>query len=74
MSKRLLQRATPASPPTAESRPSPEPRHSTAPDARVFVPPGLRQAPVLDLLCTHFVLTLTLRRLPRTPMTQTRRP
>ena len=28
------------------------------PDARVFVPPGLRQAPVLDLMCSHFVLTL----------------
>jgi hypothetical protein len=27
----------------------------------VFVPPGLRQAPVLDLMCSHFVLTLAAR-------------
>ena len=35
------------------------------PDARVFVPPGLRQAPVLDLMCSHFVLTLAARQGPR---------
>ncbi|MDP3521423.1 MAG: hypothetical protein Q8S02_12460, partial [Hydrogenophaga sp.] len=29
--------------------------------ARVFVPPELRQAPVLDLMCSHFVLTLAAR-------------
>ena len=34
-------------------------------DARVFVPPGLRQAPVLDLMCSHFVLTLASRQGPR---------
>jgi SpoVK/Ycf46/Vps4 family AAA+-type ATPase len=30
-------------------------------EGRVFVPPGLRQAPVLDLMCSHFVLTLAAR-------------
>ena len=30
-------------------------------DARCVVSPGLVDAPVLDRLCTHFVLTLTLR-------------
>jgi SpoVK/Ycf46/Vps4 family AAA+-type ATPase len=33
----------------------------TSSDARVCLSPGLKAAPVLDLLCTHFVLTLTLR-------------
>ena len=61
MSKRLLQRAAPATPALAESRLGAEPRHSPATDARVFVPPGLRQAPVLDLMCSHFVLTLAAR-------------
>ena len=40
----------------------------TATDARegrVFVPHGLRQAPVLDLMCSHFVLTLAARQGPR---------
>jgi SpoVK/Ycf46/Vps4 family AAA+-type ATPase len=37
----------------------------TAADARVFVPHGLRQAPVLDLMCSHFVLTLAARQGPR---------
>ncbi len=31
-----------------------------AADARVLLSPGLAEAPVLDRLCTHFVLTLTL--------------
>ncbi|MEZ5645366.1 MAG: AAA family ATPase [Burkholderiaceae bacterium] len=31
----------------------------------MFVPPGLRQAPVLDLMCSHFVLTLAARQGPR---------
>ena len=35
------------------------------PDARVFLPQGLRQAPVLDLMCSHFVLTLAARQGPR---------
>ncbi|MBX3634516.1 MAG: AAA family ATPase [Rubrivivax sp.] len=30
-------------------------------DARSLMSPGLAEAPVLDLLCSHFVLTLTLR-------------
>ena len=30
-------------------------------DARSLMSPGLADAPVLDLLCSHFVLTLTLR-------------
>lgn len=34
-------------------------------DARVFLPAGLRQAPVLDLMCSHFVLTLAARQGPR---------
>ena len=34
-------------------------------EGRVFVPPGLRQAPVLDLMCSHFVLTLAARQGPR---------
>jgi SpoVK/Ycf46/Vps4 family AAA+-type ATPase len=37
----------------------------TAADARVFIPHGLRQAPVLDLMCSHFVLTLAARQGPR---------
>jgi SpoVK/Ycf46/Vps4 family AAA+-type ATPase len=37
----------------------------TAADARVLVPHGLRQAPVLDLMCSHFVLTLAARQGPR---------
>ncbi len=61
MSKRLLQRAATVAPVVPELRPSPEVRHSASPDARVFVPPGLRQAPVLDLMCSHFVLTLAAR-------------
>src|ERR671938_455299 len=30
------------------------------PDGRIVLSPGLADAPVLDRLCTHFVLTLTL--------------
>jgi SpoVK/Ycf46/Vps4 family AAA+-type ATPase len=33
--------------------------------AQSVVSPALRAAPVLDLLCSHFVLTLTLRHTPR---------
>ncbi|GAA6142488.1 ATP-binding protein [Hydrogenophaga sp. 5NK40-0174] len=36
-----------------------------AKDAKVFIPPGLRQAPVLDLMCSHFVLTLAAHQGPR---------
>jgi SpoVK/Ycf46/Vps4 family AAA+-type ATPase len=35
------------------------PRHSA--DAAVLLSPGLREAPVLDRMCSHFVLTLTMR-------------
>ena len=34
-------------------------------DARCLLSPGLAEAPVLDVLCTHFVLTLTLRQAGR---------
>ncbi|HEX5738225.1 MAG TPA: ATPase, partial [Hydrogenophaga sp.] len=34
-------------------------------EGRVFVPHGLRHAPVLDLMCSHFVLTLASRQGPR---------
>ena len=33
----------------------------TPSEARIVLAPGLKEAPVLDLLCSHFVLTLTLR-------------
>lgn len=36
-----------------------------AADARLLLSPGLAEAPVLDSLCTHFVLTLTLRQAGR---------
>ena len=34
-------------------------------DSRCVLSPGLAQAPVLDVLCSHFVLTLTLRQAGR---------
>ncbi len=34
-------------------------------DSRGLLSPGLAEAPVLDVLCTHFVLTLTLRQAGR---------
>jgi SpoVK/Ycf46/Vps4 family AAA+-type ATPase len=37
----------------------------TVGEARVYVPTSLRQAPVLDLMCSHFVLTLAARQGPR---------
>ena len=61
MNKRLLQRKEPATHSEPDLRPGTEPRQSTAPDARVFVPSSLRHAPVLDLMCSHFVLTLASR-------------
>jgi SpoVK/Ycf46/Vps4 family AAA+-type ATPase len=39
------------------------PRAAT--DSRCVLSPGLAQAPVLDVLCSHFVLTLTLRQAGR---------
>ena len=65
MSKRLLQPAGPATRSAADAREGHEPRTTVALDARVFVPPGLRQAPVLDLMCSHFVLSLASRQGPR---------
>ncbi len=60
MSKRTV--APLAATPALETR---EPRSTCAADARVFVPHGMRQAPVLDLMCSHFVLTLAARQGPR---------
>jgi SpoVK/Ycf46/Vps4 family AAA+-type ATPase len=51
--------------PALEPRETREPRNPCAADGRVFVPHGLRQAPVLDLMCSHFVLTLAARQGPR---------
>jgi len=56
MSKRQLSPA-----PTPRS---PEARLGAA-EGRLHVPHGLRQAPVLDLMCSHFVLTLAARQGPR---------
>ena len=42
---------------------APMPRVAT--DSRCVLSPGLAQAPVLDVLCSHFVLTLTLRQAGR---------
>ena len=65
MSKRLLQPVWPVTRTVSEPRAGAEARHTVSPDARVFVPPGLRQAPVLDLMCSHFVLSLAARQGPR---------
>ena len=62
MSKRSVQPAV-----TAGRTPT-DPREGRTPflgEGRVFVPHGLRQAPVLDLMCSHFVLTLAARQGPR---------
>lgn len=62
MSKRSVQPAIPA------VRTPTDPREGRMPflgEGRVFVPHGLRQAPVLDLMCSHFVLTLAARQGPR---------
>ncbi len=65
MSKRMLPLAGPITGPVQEHRESREARLHGALEARVFVPPGLRQAPVLELMCSHFVLTLAARQGPR---------
>ena len=44
---------------------TPEARAVGAGEGRLHVPHGLRQAPVLDLMCSHFVLTLAARQGPR---------
>ncbi|MDZ4186862.1 MAG: AAA family ATPase [Hydrogenophaga sp.] len=61
MSKRTVQPASPWPRAVLEPREPGEGRSPCAADGRVFVPPGLRQAPVLDLMCSHFVLTLAAR-------------
>ena len=67
MGKRLLSIDGPATRGAGAARSSTEHRDGRASmgDARVFVPVGLRQAPVLDLMCSHFVLTLAARQGPR---------
>jgi hypothetical protein len=65
MSKRLLQPVGPVTHPAPDVRVRPEPRPAPVLDARVFVPPGLRHAPVLDLMCSHFVLSLAAKQGPR---------
>ncbi len=62
MNKRVLQSDVSPAPP---ARASADARQHLAPDARVFVPSGLRHAPVMDLMCSHFVLTLAARQGPR---------
>jgi len=55
-------------PPAAATRSVLDAREGRSPfvgEGRVFVPHGLRQAPVLDLMCSHFVLTLAARQGPR---------
>lgn len=44
---------------------TPEARALGTGEGRLHVPHGLRQAPVLDLMCSHFVLTLAARQGPR---------
>ncbi|MDO9435569.1 ATP-binding protein [Hydrogenophaga sp.] len=62
MNKRLPPSAAPAVRTVSDAR---ESRGPLAVEGRVFVPHGLRQAPVLDLMCSHFVLTLAARQGPR---------
>lgn len=68
MGKRMLSQETAPLKGVVVSRPAPDSRDGRAPlapEMRVFVPPGLRHAPVLDLMCSHFVLTLASRQGPR---------
>jgi len=62
MTKRSLQPAASAVRTVMDAR---EGRVALSGEGRVFVPHGLRQAPVLDLMCSHFVLTLAARQGPR---------
>ncbi|MDR7096842.1 ATP-binding protein [Hydrogenophaga laconesensis] len=62
MTKRSLQSAASAARTLLDAR---EGRVAPSGEGRVFVPHGLRQAPVLDLMCSHFVLTLAARQGPR---------
>jgi SpoVK/Ycf46/Vps4 family AAA+-type ATPase len=65
MTKRTVQPASPLARAVLEPREPREGRSPCAAEGRVFVPHGLRQAPVLDLMCSHFVLTLAARQGPR---------
>lgn len=68
MGKRMLSIDGPAARGAGAARVPPEPRDgrpSLGGETRVFVPAGLRQAPVLDLMCSHFVLVLASRQGPR---------
>lgn len=65
MSKRLLQPVGPATRHAPDAGLRHEPRPAPGLDARVFVPPSLRHAPVLDLMCSHFVLSLAAKQGPR---------
>ncbi|WP_300661444.1 ATP-binding protein [Hydrogenophaga sp.] len=62
MSKRSVQPAVTAGRTPTDLR---EGRQPFVGEGRVFVPHSLRQAPVLDLMCSHFVLTLAARQGPR---------
>ena len=62
MTKRSLPPAATATRTVLDAR---EGRGPFVAEGRVFVPHGLRQAPVLDLMCSHFVLTLAARQGPR---------
>jgi SpoVK/Ycf46/Vps4 family AAA+-type ATPase len=65
MSKRTVPPLACATGTALETREPREPRSPCPADARVFVPHGMRHAPVLDLMCSHFVLTLAARQGPR---------
>lgn len=65
MVKRTVPPVETVSRPVLEPKESREGRSHFVGEGRVFVPHGLRQAPVLDLMCSHFVLTLAARQGPR---------
>jgi len=65
MAKRTVQPVETVSRSALEPKESREVRSHFVGEGRVFVPHGLRQAPVLDLMCSHFVLTLAARQGPR---------
>jgi SpoVK/Ycf46/Vps4 family AAA+-type ATPase len=65
MTKRTVPTVANSPRPVLETRETREARNPCVGDGRVFVPPGMRQAPVLDLMCSHFVLTLAARQGPR---------
>jgi SpoVK/Ycf46/Vps4 family AAA+-type ATPase len=65
MAKRTVQPAETVFRSVQEPKEPREGRNPFVGEGRVFVPHGLRQAPVLDLMCSHFVLTLAARQGPR---------